>query len=488
MTVQEINELFSILESKESEEETDITKLKEQNKKLKNLCIVLNDIFENNPDGIYITDGNAVGARANKGFERLSGMSLDEWMGKDHHQLEKEGILSISASVRALKEHEVITVLQEYSPSKAVVMNTCYPVFDEQNQPVMTVASIRDLTELNQLKEKLAEEKALRNKIERELEDLKSKVVDDSEMIVHDKHMVDLLYMANKVAKVDSTVLITGETGVGKEEVARYIHQKSPRADEPFIVINCGAIPANLVESELFGYEKGAFTGASSSGKAGLLEVANNGTLFLDEIGELPLNVQVKLLRAIQQKVITRIGGTKNISLNIRIISATNRDLKEMISKNQFREDLYYRLSVIPLEIPPLRMRMNDIIPLADKFLKDLNEMYGYNKSFSSAIYRAICDYQWPGNVRELKNLVERAVVTSENDLITIEDFPIHVSRISTSDEKVCLKEVLEKIEYGYIVEAYEKFQSVRKAAEHIGMSMPTYVRKKKEYADKYGI
>lgn len=462
MTVQEINELFEGLCMEDAE---DYQKLKEQNIKLKKLCEVLNEIFENTPDGIYITDGNAFGARANKGFERLSGMSLDEWMGRDHRELVKEGILSESASVRALKEHRVITVLQEYGPSHAVVMNTCYPVYDADGDAMMTVASIRDLTELNHLKESLALEKDLRDKIEKELEDLKCKVIDDNEMIVHDERMREVLYVANKVAMVESTVMITGETGVGKEEVAKYIHRKSSRREKPFVTINCGAIPKNLVESELFGYEKGAFTGAVSTGKAGLLEVANNGTVFLDEIGELQIDMQVKLLRAIQEKTITRLGGTKPIQLNLRFISATNRDLHEMIKEKTFREDLYYRLGVIPLNVPALRQRPDDIIPLANKFLEDINKMYGYQKRFSNTVYKALYDYKWPGNVRELKNLVERAAVISEGNLIVLDDFPIVQDMDYKSSIQIGLKERLERIEYRYIAEAYEMFHSVRKCS-----------------------
>ena len=231
-----------------------------------------------------------------------------------------------------------------------------------------------------------------------------------------------------KVCEVDTNVLITGDSGVGKNVIARLIHQHSARAKGPLIEINCGAIPESLIESELFGYEKGAFTGALHSGKTGQIELANDGTLFLDEIGELPLSMQVKLLKVIQERKIVKVGGTRQIPVNFRLISATNKNLQEEIKIGNFREDLYYRLSVIPIHIPPLKERPDDLLPLIMHFLDKANEKYQRDKTFSSSAIDALMNYDWPGNIRELQNLIERLVLTVDDDCIDIDSLPEHIN------------------------------------------------------------
>ena len=221
---------------------------------------------------------------------------------------------------------------------------------------------------------------------------------------------------ARKVARTDGTVLILGESGVGKEVLARYIHRHSLRADKVFIPVNCAAIPENLIESELFGYAKGAFTGALKEGKAGLFEMANGGTLFLDEIGELPLEVQSKLLRVLENGEVRRVGSDTLFYTNARIVAATNRDLKEMVREGTFRKDLFYRLNIVPLYIPPLRERREDIRDLAELFLKEFNNKYHSAKCFSDAAKKALVSYSWPGNIRELKNVIERTVIINRED------------------------------------------------------------------------
>jgi len=219
-------------------------------------------------------------------------------------------------------------------------------------------------------------------------------------------------------------VLISGESGVGKEVLARQIHKESQRSQGPLIKINCGAIPRELLESELFGYEGAAFTGALKQGKVGLIETANHGTLFLDEIGELPMNLQVKLLQTLQDHTVVRVGGTRVIHVDLRVIAATNRDLQVMVDNNQFRSDLYYRLNVVPLSVPPLRLRKEDILPLTEHALDELNASYRFNKRFSERALKSLLTYEWPGNVRELRNIVERLVVTTPTDLIDVIDLP----------------------------------------------------------------
>ena len=227
------------------------------------------------------------------------------------------------------------------------------------------------------------------------------------------------LNIANKAAKTDAGILLLGESGVGKEVFASYIHENSPRAKKPFVAINMAAIPDNLIESELFGFEKGAFTDANET-KIGQFELANGGTLFLDEIGEMPYSVQAKLLRAIQEKEIRRLGSSKSIKIDIRVVSATNANLADKIKSGEFREDLYYRLNTIPINIPPLRERKDEILQIADKFLEQNCIKYGFIlKSFSKEAKDQLLEYGWPGNIRELLSVVERAVILSENDEIT---------------------------------------------------------------------
>ena len=283
-------------------------------------------------------------------------------------------------------------------------------------------------------------------------------------------------------------MILFGETGVGKEVFAKYIYQHSARKNKPFIKVNCGAIPANLVESELFGYEKGAFTGADKNGKMGLFELANTGTIFLDEVGELPLDMQVKLLRVLQEQEFERIGGRKPVKVDVRVLAATNRDLEEMVKQKTFRQDLYYRLMIFPVHIPPLRERPDDILPLAQLFLQTLNRKYDFKKYLSPLSVKMMQDYSWPGNIRELRNIIERAVIISNEDeigpdalhLFTVEDRPETKSRVL--DPVKDLKTAMEELELEYINHAYEKYGNVREAAESLGMTPSTFVRKRQKY------
>lgn len=244
---------------------------------------------------------------------------------------------------------------------------------------------------------------------------------------------VNVLHMASLAAKSNAAICLRGESGTGKEVLARAIHYSSGFANGPMIKVNCAAIPETLFESELFGYEKGAFTGAKSSGNPGKFELANGGTLFLDEIGELPLQMQVKLLRAIQDLEITRIGGTKPVKLNFRLITDTNKNLENLIAAGSFREDLYYRICVIPLDIPPLRYRRNDIPALANYFLEKGREIYGSKFSFTDEVMNMFCCYSWPGNIRELQNCIERLMVLCSDNIITADYLPIQIKECSSS-------------------------------------------------------
>ena len=450
----------------------------------------LNDIIEQSFDGIFITDGNATVIKINHAYEAITGLSKEDLLGRNMEDLVNEKIISQSGSL-IVKESKQPVTLQQYFKTKKQALITSSPIFDKSGNLIMIVTNVRDLTEIYNLKQAVRkkEEKVERLKLElTHLQDL----THTEELIIQDDASLSVLLLARRVAPLDTTVILLGETGVGKEVLAHYIYKNSTRANNSFIKVNCGAIPPALIESELFGYDKGAFTGASSTGKMGLFELANKGTLFLDEVGELPKDMQVKLLRAIQEQEILRVGGTKAIKINTRIIAATNRNLEELVQQNKFREDLYYRLTVFPIYIPPLRIRKNDIVPLAKTFLERLNKKYGFKKSLTAMSLQLLHEYNWPGNIRELKNVIERAVVISTKDDITPHDLHIHVhgglneKPLSTKEKAnplpENLKETLESIEYNYLKSAYEQYGNVRDAAKSLGITASTFVRKRLRY------
>ncbi|MEA4924421.1 MAG: sigma 54-interacting transcriptional regulator [Syntrophomonadaceae bacterium] len=318
-----------------------------------------------------------------------------------------------------------------------------------------------------------------------------AKTLAPKQFIVHSGCMKELTKMAIRVAKVDSTVLIQGESGVGKELIADVIHSHGARSKGPLIKINCGAIPENLLESEFFGYEPGAFSGASRKGKIGLFELANGGILFLDEIGDMPLNLQVKLLRVLQDKEIIRVGGIRPIKVDIRIITGTNRNLTEMINNRQFRQDLYYRLNVVPIHVPALRERREDIPVLTNYFLEYFNHKYlasGTHKKLAPEVVDCFMKHDWPGNVRELENLIERLIVTTAQSYISMSDLPPWLDKSKTnntgSSENISLRCAVEDTERKLLQYAFSRYKSTYEVARVLEINQSTVVRK----AAKYGI
>ena len=451
----------------------------------------LEEIIEHSFDGIYITDGSGNTIMVNRAYEQITGLKKKEVLGKNMKFLVRSGVISVSGSLHAIRENRVVTLSQEFKTGKKAVI-TSSPIYDEDGNISMVVTNVRDLTEIYQLKERVVEQKQEEEKLRQNLMHVQSQMMEE-DMIVQDENALRVVFMADKVAPLDATVMLLGETGVGKEVFARYIFKKSERKDQNFIKVNCGAIPENLLESELFGYEKGAFTGANRNGKIGLFELADKGTIFLDEIGELPLNMQVKILRAIQEKEIERIGGTRPIKIDVRIIAATNRNLEVMMREGKFREDLYYRLMVFPIQIPALRERPGDIELLARFFLKKFNKKYNFHKRFSEGTMYLLKEYQWPGNIRELKNIVERAIIISNGDEIDQDAVPIFHRDTSARQTKRTrrpvrdLRRELQRIEAEYMEEAYETYGNVRDAAESLGMNASTFVRKRKKYQETIG-
>ncbi|MCH4166136.1 MAG: sigma 54-interacting transcriptional regulator [Megasphaera sp.] len=459
----------------------------------------LGAIIEHSFDGIYITDSHANTILINHAYEDITGLRKKDVIGKNMSSLVQNKIISTSGSLRVIQTKKPVTLQQQFKTGKEALI-TSSPIFDEEGRLVMVVTNVRDLTEIYSLKEAIQKKDDDLERFRLKLEHL-SAPLNEEEIIFNDDTSLGALLLANRVAPMDTTVLLLGETGVGKEVMARYIYQHSLRSKNSFIKVNCGAIPESLIESELFGYESGAFTGASRSGKIGLFELANKGTLFLDEIGELPKDMQVKLLRALQEQEIMRVGGTKPIKIDIRIIAATNRSLKDMVKSGQFREDLYYRLTVFPVSIPPLRSRKKDITPLAISFLTKLNQKYNFNKYFTDISIQLLNEYKWPGNIRELKNIVERAIIISSGNEITPEDLhlfqqtkPIIIVKEKPEEPRPVpaipaelpddLNQALASIEYDYLVRAYNQYGNVRDAAQAIGITASTFVRKRKKYED----
>lgn len=448
----------------------------------------LDSIIECSYDGIYITDGEANTIKINNAYESITGLKRSEVLGRNMKDLEKEGVISQSATLLVLKNRKTTTIQQEFKTGVKVLVSS-NPIFDKNGKIIMVVTNVRDVTQLYELKEQLQKNKEITLKYVSEIEEMRTQLLNTSEIVAEDHKTIEIIQLANRIAKVDTTILMLGETGAGKDQIAKHIHKVSKRSKKQFIKVNCGAVPASLIESEFFGYEKGAFTGANKEGKIGLFEMASGGTIFLDEVGELPMDMQVKLLRVLQEMEVVRIGGTKPIKIDVRVLAATNRDLEDMIKKKQFREDLYYRLNVIPLYIPPLRERKHDILPLINFFLTQLNKKYNFNKVFASDALNCMYEYNWPGNVRELKNIVERAVIMSEDDKIKRSDLPKNIIgsngmivTLNTFEEGINLKETLDAIEKKLIKKAYDKYGNVRAAAKSLGIDASTFVRKRQKY------
>lgn len=451
---------------------------------------MLETIIENSTDAIQISDSRQVTLRVNRAYEVLTGIKREELVGVPVEDLVRQNLISESCSSIVAKTKRPHTIVQFFPRTGRSAHVSCNPVFDSHGKIRFYICNDRDLNEIRNLQEELNKAQSLNERYLSELATLKAQLPQFADIIVEDKAMLKVMAMANRVAKVDSTVLILGETGVGKDETALFIHQNSSRAQQKFITINCGAITESLFESELFGREAYAFTGAGSKLKIGLLEVANHGTVFLDEVGELSLNMQVKLLHVLQHHTLTRVGGTQPVSIDVRIIAATNCDLEKMVREKQFREDLFYRLSVMNIRIPPLRERKNDIIPLAQHFLQYYNVKYDFQKRLSADACFALLNYYWEGNVRQLKNIIEQAVIMSEGNEIHADTLPLRRSETLEQDRETAesrgMTELLEQVELRYLNLYYERCGNIRDAARSLKMSPTTFLRHRTQLSEKY--
>lgn len=451
--------------------------------------------MDSSSDGFLISDTKGNIVYLNNGYEEITGLMRKEILGRNLTDLLKEGLINKALSLQVIKEKKSVSAIHKYVSGKSA-LTTASPINNSDGEFIGVISNTRNITDLINLKNELSDTKELTIKYSEEIKRLRQQFVKDKDFIYRSKVMDETINLASRVAKYDSTVLINGESGTGKEVLAKFIHSESTRKDESFIKVNCAAIPNDLFESELFGYEQGAFTGAGKDGKPGMFELANNGTILLDEIGELPLPVQSKLLRVIQEREVFRVGGKLPVKLDVRILTATNKDLKQEVKDGSFREDLFFRLNVIPITIPPLRERREDIDELIIYFLEKLNRKYKKTVTISEKAIGALTSHSWPGNVRELENLIEYLFIMTNKDAVQIEDLPtrilsrqiMNIAEIHEDAEVPKLTYLLELYEKYIIKEAMENFTSLRKAAKALGVNPSTLCRKIKKYNIEIGI
>ncbi len=438
------------------------------------------DILDIINDGVYITDCDGRTIRVNKMYEQLTGLSQSEIGDRRVADLQREGIFDVILNPEIVRTGEHMTQVQTTKVGRKVVLDG-YPVFDSHNKVALVVTFVRDITKLCQLREQITYQQEMIEQYQEQVQ-YSTKLISQPTIIFQSKEMQKLVSSIDSIAKTDATVLLLGETGVGKGVIARRVHEQSQRSNQPFFKIDCTTIPANLVESELFGFEAGSFSGANSKGKLGLVEMAHKGTLFLDEIGELPLVMQSKLLRVLQDQEVMRIGSTKVRKVDVRFIAATNRNLAEAVKEGSFRSDLYYRLLVAVLNIPPLRDRKDDILLLARHFLERFNTKYRKNVALSKDVSKVLEQYHWPGNIRELENFIQSLIVTQSKQLIELEDIPVAMLPAIADTDNKSLGEIMDGIEQELLRKALAVHGSIAAVAKFYKVDRVTIYRKLKKH------
>ncbi len=437
-------------------------------------------ILDGISDAVFIDSSDGHCIWCNNACEELYKISLDDIRGKHVDELEKSGVFSPSVASRVLEDKREITIIHENMLGKKL-LTTGIPIFDDNGDISKVITTSRDITRLTNIRNQLEITEPFPDN-----DSIQNINISGSEVIANSPAMHNVMVLTKRLASVNSTVLITGESGVGKGLIASMLHEEGNRREGPFITVNCGAIPENLIESELFGYVAGAFTGSRADGKQGFFEAARHGTIFLDEISELPLNLQVKLLRVIQEREITPVGGVEAIPVDVRIISATNKDLHSLVQDGRFREDLYYRLNVVPINVPPLRRRPEDILPLIQANLAKCNKDLNDSKTITSGALTVLLKYPWPGNIRELQNIIERLTITVSGSQITEDDLPVFIQKESrkndSADSGLSLAAAMEKAEKEILSHALSTYKSTRAMARVLQVSQPTIVRKLQKY------
>ena len=467
---------------------TELENISHELKAVQEINKELNTILAFSPDGFVISNGDGIIIRDNKSSHEMLGIKEESLVGESVDWLIKHGYKEESVIQKVLEKKVPITIIQHLKTGRDIV-HTGTPIFNESGNIYRVIANMRDLTELNSLREQLKDAQHLSVKYLNELEQFRKEQL-RSDVIIQSAIMKEKIQTAIKVANVNTAVLLSGESGVGKEQIAGIVHEASNRARNPFIKLNCASIPANLIESELFGYEGGTFIDGNKEGRSGLFEIADEGTLFLDEISELPLDIQSKLLRVLNEREIYRVGGRKPIKLDVRIISATHKDLEQMIKDGQFRRDLFYRLNVISIWIPPLRERKEDILPLTNHFLAKYNQIYNKKIKLTPQLMERLIYCEWNGNISELENTIERLVVLSHLDLVDM-DFLTKIAHDSSSFKDpttLKLRDVLDETEKNLILRVYHECKSTRKAAAILGVDQSTVVKKMKKYSVKENV
>ncbi|MTI58949.1 MAG: PAS domain S-box protein [Firmicutes bacterium] len=436
-------------------------------------------------DGILITDKDSVVKYVNSSYSRITGVEYDDIVGEKLREVRPGARLPDVIS----SGHKLLRVPRKEKGSKYVVNMSA---IKKNGDVIGGISVVRDLTDVHKLQEELKYSNKVLNKYKNHVKDMYQAKYHFANIICEDDLSQDTKNMAKKFSISASTILIKGESGTGKELYAQAIHNNSPRSTEPFIAVNCATLNTRLLESELFGYKGGAFTGAKKTGKLGMFEVANGGTIFLDEITEMACDLQAKLLRTLQENTIRRVGGVKEIPIDVRIIAATNKDIEMLIENNLFRDDLFYRLNVLPLDIPPLRERKNDIKKLLEYYLEQLQRKFKKNINISKNVYRAFNAYDWPGNVRELINALEFAASIMEGDKICLSHLPQKIQRKyqieseKSNKRKIrSLEMIIDEVVMREINIALNEFgdsvEGKKKAAQALGISLATLYNKLKE-------
>ena len=452
----------------------------------------LETIIDSSSDGIWVCDGQGIVVTINKASERLNGIQAEDVIGFDVKSLLERNVFDKYVTTLVLETGNRETILQHVNKTNKLLLLTATPTLDAEGNIQLVVVNERDMTELDKLQKQYEQSQKVNEKYREELTDLSLLELERHTIIADSNKMQQILQMALKLSHLGATnILITGASGTGKGLLAKFIHKNSIRKKNPFIEINCAALPENLLEAELFGYERGAFTGASEKGKAGLFELAQGGTLFLDEIGDMSINLQTKLLKYLDDKQFRRVGGTKVIQVECITIAATNRDLLERVRQNLFREDLYYRLSSFALEISPLCNRIEDIPGLVRFYLEQYNQKYKTTKTIGSVAMCSLQNYTFPGNTRELKNILENAVVLSDEDgidsyiLATIDKSPpdqLSLKLGGVENQPIDLTSTLNQVERQLLLRAKKDCRTTRQIAEYLNISQPSVVRKLKKH------
>ena len=445
---------------------------------------ILLEILENADNAVIIIDCKGTVVYINRCYAEHMNIKLEKLMGRNLYDIEPQAKLLRVMEDGGGRDNDEVEYIKSLNIDS---VGLAFPLYDSRKEKVGACAIFKDVTHVVELTRKLQKSKEMVQYLASQLEASELPISFQS-YISQNKDLQKTLSLAAKVANTNCTILIQGESGVGKEVMAKCIHNASSRKERPMIKVNCASIPENLLESELFGYEEGAFTGARKGGKLGKFELANKGTILLDEIGDMSLTMQSKLLRVLQEKELERVGGTKTIKLDVRVIAATNRNLEEMVEKNEFRSDLYYRLHVVPIHIPALRYRREDIMPLVRYFI----ERNGGDEStdLTPGAARMLEEYGWPGNVRELQNVIEYAMIVKTGDILEIKDFPQYLRGDGAEDgpaeDGPCrLKDAVERLEKSMMQRALKRNNGNKSMAiNELGLSRRSFYEK----LEKYGL